>query len=209
MDRILEHTLQQFYYRRVSQALRGRELGQVHPGAGGGEFLLKFLREPGDFFGTAVDAINGLKEFVLPDHRQTQRPAQHACEFVVSENIGGVGHADHQTIRLVFERDGAETARMHLGNQPHDLGLIVEALEINVGNIKLLREEIQHLVFGKKTILDQHAPKLAAALLLVRERGIELLLGNDFIGDQQIANADFSGPFGRGHCHGVPRWAGG
>ena len=98
---------------------------------------------------------------------------------------------------------------MRLGNQPHDLGLVVKALKVNVGDIKLLREEIQHLVFGKKTILDQHAPKLAAALLLVRERGIELLLGNDFIGDQQIADTDFSGPFGRGHCHGVPRWAGG
>jgi hypothetical protein len=65
----------------------------------------------------------------------------------------------------------------------------------------LLRQKSEQLVLGNKSVLDEHAPELAAALFLVRQRGVELLLRNDFIRHQQVADANLLGFHFSYRCH--------
>jgi hypothetical protein len=73
--------------------------------------------------------------------------------------------------------------------------------QVDIGNVELLRQEGKQLILGKKTVLHQHASEFAAAFLLVRQRGVELLLRNNLVRNQQVADANLFG-FHLGYrCH--------
>ena len=184
---VFEHGLEQLDHRRVGQALGLRQLADVV----GRHLLIEFGGEAADLGGAAIEHIDRLQQVRLFHHRQPQRPAQHPRQFIVGKNIGGIGHADQQPLAAVLERQHPEAARVHLGDEAHDLGFQVITFEIDVRDIELAREKHDQLVVGEIAVLDQHPTELAAALFLVGERGVELFLGDDFVLDEQIADADF------------------
>ena len=64
-------------------------------------------------------------------------------------------------------------------------------LEVDVGDLQLPRERAADLLLGDEAGLDEHAAELAPAALLLVERGLELVLGQQLLLEQNLAQPDF------------------
>ena len=67
-------------------------------------------------------------------------------QFVVDEQVGGIGHADGEAVLVLLQHQRAEAARQRLGQQAHG-GLVQrELLEIDEGNLQVARERVVELL---------------------------------------------------------------
>src|SRR6185503_6341735 len=91
---------------------------------------------------------------------------------------------------LVFEDQRAEAPRLRLGQPAHQVVVEVVELEVDVRDVELPRHRLADLLVAGEALLDQHAPEPPARLLLLLQREAQLLLRDDLLGDQQVAEAN-------------------
>ena len=91
----------------------------------------QFLGQAGDFLGATVDAVEQRQQLAFGHHHQFDVAPDDARDFVVSGEVGRVGHADAQQAGLLVKHHGAETARLRLGQQVDEFRLGLEAAQID------------------------------------------------------------------------------
>ena len=64
-------------------------------------------------------------------------------------------------------------------------------LEVNKGNTQLFGERLRNRLFRNEGTFDDNTSELAAAALLLVERELELLVGQQPLLNQQIAEANY------------------
>jgi len=191
LHRILEHCLQQLDHRRVFHPRRERNTAQVDDRFA--KLGAQFLRQSADFLGAPVDAVDGLQQQRFAHHGKLDLALEHASQFVIGEQVGRVGHADAEGAAGVLQNQRPEAACQRF-RQPHGhFGLDVEMLEVDERDLKLTRERAADLVLGEIAAVDEDAAEFSAAALLLGKRGLELLLRQQPLLQQDLSQADLFG----------------
>jgi hypothetical protein len=197
LARVFEHRLEQLDHRRVFDAGSRREGAEVagdvrhrHP---------ELLHEARDLVGAAVDPVDGREELRLGDHCHFDLALEQPRDLVVGVEVGGVGHAHEHVLVAVLEEHGTETTSLDLGELLRDLGLQPIRLEVDVRHVELGGERRGEAVLGHVALVDQnaaepaHPAELAAGVLLLVERALKLLCGQQALFDENLAEPDFLG----------------
>lgn len=191
LGRILEHALQQFDDRRILRPRLGVERAKIH---GLAHVRAQLAREIGDLLGAPVDAVYGLEHLVLVGQDRLDVALEEARDFVVSEQVGGIGHRHQVGIALVLQQQRAEAPRLRLGQQARHLGIDVVIFKVEVGDLELLGQCLGNTLLRREAVLDQQPAEFAAMALLLVEGQTQLFLGNQLFLDEQIADASFLWP---------------
>ncbi len=185
----LEHRLQQLDDRRVfrprGDAQRGAELDGDVP-----HLLGEFLGQAGDFLGTPVDVVEERHQLALDDHRQVHFALDDPRNLVVAGQVGGIGKAHPQHPVMFVQHQGAEAARLGLGEQLDEIGLRLERAQVHELGAQLAGQRLGDALFRDVAAFDEDAAELAAAALLFIERQFQLLVGEQPLLDQQVPEAD-------------------
>ena len=191
-----EHGLQQLDHRRIFAARR--EVEQIteldrHIAHLGGELL----GQTGDLLGTGIDTIDRGQQLRLGDHRLLDVTAHKTDDLVISCQIGGVSKADAQAAIDFVEHQCAEAPRLGFRQQLDQLGSGAEMFEVDEGNLQLAGQRLGNPLFRYVATIDENTPKFAPTALLLVERRLELLVGEQPLIDEKIAKANF---FRAGHA---------
>ena len=108
-------------------------------------------------------------------------------------HIRRVGHRHRQRAAVALEREHEILERHLAGDQLRDLWIHRELGEIHSGHLVLPRQHLGQLGLGDEAELHQIVPDARTVLLLLLERLVELLLGDQPLTHEQIANTNSSG----------------
>ena len=186
LHRVLEQRLQQLHHRRVLGAERraqGAEIDRLVAA----QVLLELLREAGDLLGAAIDLVEREQELRLGDHRRLDVALEDARQLVEGEEVGRVRHADHERRAALFQRHGAEAPRRGLRQLRHHRAAEAVALQVDVAQAELSRQRLRDLVLGGEPEVDEHAPEAPPRALLLFQREPELLLRDELLRHQDLA----------------------
>ena len=177
---------------RVGGSFVDRELRDVD--VAGAQFLAHFERDGGDLLGAPVHDVHRAQQLGFAHQRDAQRLFESGDQFVIDEKIGGVGHADREAARIRLQHQRAEAARQRFGQQAHR-GLIERELaQVDERNLQVARQRVVELLLLHDAKIGEHAAELAAGLLLLGQRLVELRLIDDLLLDEQLAQADLLAP---------------
>ena len=199
LGRIFENGLQQLDDRRLFEARRHGQRAKVDGVVT--ELSLQFLRKARDLTGAAVNAVNHAQQLRFSNNGDFNLAFYDTCDFVIRSEVGRIGHADLQRLRIIFEHDGAEPARLRLRQLLHHLRLDVVILEIDVRHLQLLCQGLRNLLFSDIPLLDEHPAELATAAFLFIKREFELFGCQQILLNEDFAEANF---FGAGHARIIP-----
>jgi hypothetical protein len=194
--RLFEHGLQKLDHRRFFGARRiAEQIAKFDRHIA--EIGSQLLGQPGDFFGSPIDAVDQRQQLALGDDRQLDVTVQQAENVVVGLQVGRIDKADLQAAIHFVQHDGAETPGLRLGQEVDQVLLGIEVLEIDVGNLQLPGQRLRNRLFRNERTFDDNTPQLATAAFLLVERELELLIGEQTLLDEQIAEANLFRP---SHC---------
>ncbi len=120
------------------------------------------------------------------DHRLDVE-AGHELDVVHREDVGGIGHRDRQRGTDARERHDLIADRRLLGDQLDHCGIDFVKLQIDGRNAVLAGKHRGDVVVADEPELHQAGSQPAAALLLVFERLLQLIRG-----DQAVLNQNFA-----------------
>jgi hypothetical protein len=173
---IVEDRLQQLDDRRVGIADRAAHRREVDHVVLLPDLALDFAGEGADLLGLAVDAVDGRLKLLVRDRRQVDMAPEQRAQLVLRAQVGRVDHADQIGVTAVFEHHRAEPARLQLAEPAHDVGVHVEAAQVDERQVQLTRDGLRDLLLAGHAGLDQQlAEQLAGAFLL--GQGLVQLLG--------------------------------
>src|SRR3569623_1687603 len=179
LRRIIEHRLQQYYDRRFFDACRhtrGTEFDNAVA-----ELLFQLARKIRDFFGTSVNAVDGLQQFAFVNYSQRNISFQYARQLIVSIQIGRIGHADPQRAVALLQNDRAVAAGLTFRQHASQFLIDVEKLEIDIGNIQMLIKCAGNLLFGDEAVFHKHSSKLSPGAFLLAQCKLQLLFRQQFL----------------------------
>ena len=130
LDRILKHGLYEFYDRRFSRALVGREIIDIDPAFA--ELLFYFFRQCVDLFLAAVHAVDRVQQIGLINERESHRSFQQTAQGVVGVYVGGIGHADQQSFVVRLQHERPIAARLDLFEQEDRVRIQLRQAEIDI-----------------------------------------------------------------------------
>jgi len=187
---VLEQTLQQLDDGRVGHVLGLDQARQIDVALA--QFLVQFLGEGGDFLGSTVDLVDGREQIRLAHHRLLDVGLELPGEFVVGEDVGGIGHADQQAaIGIALEGDGPVAAGQGLRDQTDRFRIVLIVAQVHEGHAQLFGEHLQQAILAEEAQLDEGAAQFLAGALLGGEGLHQLVVADHTAFHQQIAEADF------------------
>ena len=151
----------------------------------------EFLGQAGDLLGAPVDAVDGRQQVAFRDHGELDVALDQPGDLVVGEQVGRIGHADENAAVPPLQQHGAEAPRLRFRQQLQNGRLRVEFPEVDERQIHLPRQRLGDVVFARQPAFDDDAAEPAAALLLRGQRNVQVGAGNDFLLDEQVAQANF------------------
>ena len=151
------------------------------------QLFAHFLRDRRDLVRAAIDHVHGLEQVGFLDEREAQRLLQARRQLVVGHQIGRVGHADEQAARIRLQHQRAETAGLHFGQQAHGLLIERQLTHVDERDLQVRGEQLVQLLFAHQAHVGEHAAELAAAALLFVERALQLLVREQLLLEQQLA----------------------
>ena len=190
LQRILEQRLQQAHHRRIGLPFAQR-LQADDTGLALAHVAREFLGQAVDIVGAPVDPVDGRQQVAFRHHGKLDVLRDQPGDFIVSGQIGRVGHADENTAVPPRQRHGPETSRLRFRQQLQDGGIRIEFPEIDEGKIQLPRQRLGNVVFARQPAFDDDAAQAAPAFLLRRQCDVQVGAGNDLLLDEQVAQADF------------------
>jgi len=152
----------------------------------------QLLGQPGDFLGAPVHPVNQRQQLAFGDHRDIHLAAHQAANLVIGLEIGRIGEADPQQAIFLTQHQRPETAGLGFAQQLEQF-LIgrLETAQVDEGHPQLPGQRLRNTLFGDVAAIDEDPPQLAPGCLLLIQRSLELLLGQQALLDQQVAEADF------------------
>ena len=168
VDRVLEDGLYEPDNWGVGRAILGRQLVDVDVAIT--QFIVHFQRDRRDLVGTPVNGIHSPQQVRLAHQRDAQRLLEAGHQFVVGDQVGGVGHAHGQSAGVGLQHQRAEAAGEGLGHQPHDGRIGIQLLQVDEGNLQALRQHVMQLLLLHYSQIRQHAAQLAAGAFLFVQR---------------------------------------
>jgi hypothetical protein len=154
----------------VELEVLARQLGH------GGVHLLERLREQ-------------LAELVLLDHDRLDREAGGELDLVEGVEVGGVGDGDEQTLAALDERQHAVPAQGLFADQPDDLEVGLDGIEVEQRCAELLRGGDGDLAGVGEVVLDEVADDGDAALAGAGQGLEHGGVGHEAVGDQPLGQA--------------------
>ena len=182
LDRVLEHRLKEFYDRGIF----GPE-GQASEIDDVAEILAQLLRERGDLVGAPVDPVDGLQQQRFGHDRDVDVLARQPRDFVEGKQVRRVDHRNQNRVVLLLEQKCPEAPRLGFGQLARHRGIEVVVLQVDERDAELAGERLADLVFRKIPAFDQHPPELPPRAALVLQGRLELLLRDELLLHQQIA----------------------
>ena len=73
-----------------------------------------------------------------------------ADQFVVDEQVGRIGHADREAVRVRLQHQRAEAARQRFGQQPHRRLIERELAQVDERNLQMARERVVELLLLRR-----------------------------------------------------------
>ena len=186
---VFEHRLQQLDHGSVFRSHALSQRAEIHVVFA--QIPFQLFRQTGNLLGATVDPIDGFQQQPLVDRHQFDIAPQEPRNLVVTKDVGGISHAHHKSMRAVFQNQGAESAGLVLRQLADNVGIDVEMLEIDVGDVELFRQGFGNLVLGDEAVFHQHAPEFAPRALLVVQGDLELPLRDQLLLDQHLTQTDF------------------
>jgi hypothetical protein len=197
---VLEQALQQLDHRRIGDLVAGAELRHVEVTLG--QFLAQLLGQVADLLRAPVHRIEGAQQVRLAHHGRIHRPPQQARHLVEGEDVRGVGHAHQVAVSLLGQRYAAETPRRRLGQAVDQVTVEAVMAQIHQRDGELARQQIEQGLLVDEAHLDERAAQLVPGLLLGAKGLLQLLVGDDAVLHQQIAQADLlARSVGGRHAH--------
>ena len=194
--RLFEYRLQQLDDGRFFGARRcSEQVAKLHRHIA--QIFGQLLGQAGDFLGTPIHPVDQRQQLAFSHHGDLDFPPHQPSNIVVGLQIGGIDKADLQASIDFVQYNGAETPCLRLGQQVDQVLLGIEMLEVDKGNLQLPGERLRNCFFRNKGTFDDNTPQLATATLLLFERKLELLIGEQSLLNQQIAKANLFRP---SHC---------
>ena len=143
-----------------------------------------------DLVRAPVDEVDRAQQRRFFREREPHRLAEQARQLVEREQVGRVRHADEIAARVFLQHERAMAARVVLRQLRHDFRVQLHVRKVDERNVQVGREAGVQIRLGNGADVDQHAAELAAAHALLRERVLQLLLGDQLLLEQQIAEPD-------------------
>jgi hypothetical protein len=129
---------------------------------------------------TGTSAHHGELDFLL----------QYSTELVVGEQVRGIGHPDAEGAAAVLQHDRPEAPCLSL-RQAHDrLGFQVVRAQTDERNVELTGERASERFFADEAAVDENAAEFSTALLLLLQREANLLLSQQILLYEYLAQAD-------------------
>src|SRR5204862_4317761 len=101
---------------------------------------------------------------------------------------------DGEAARVRLQHQRPEAARKRFGQQPHR-GLVErQLLQVHERNLQVTRQRFVELLLLHDAEIGEHAAELAAGLLLLDQRLLELFRTDDLLLDEQLAEPDLLAP---------------
>ena len=116
--------------------------------------------------------------------------AGHELDVVHREDVGRVRHRDRERAAGTAQRDDLVLARGLGGNKLDDGEIDLELREVDGRNAVLLAEERGDLLVLDEPHLDEVVPELPPVGLLLRQRLLKLLRGDQFLLEKEFTYAD-------------------
>ena len=85
------------------------------------------------------------------------------------------------------------------GDEFHDLGIDLELRQVHGRHLELPRQDLGDLEFGDEAELDEVVAHPRAVLLLLGERLLQLLLGDEPLAEEEVTEAFGAGGGGVSH----------
>ncbi len=92
LHRVLKERAQQADDRRILHLRGGQQLGEID--APLTQLFVQFLGDVDDILGAPINAVDGAQQLGFAHHRLADRALEQFGQFVVGEDVGGIGHAD-------------------------------------------------------------------------------------------------------------------
>ena len=185
---IFKHRLQQPHHGCAFETCIGRELAKINRVP---EIFFERPCQTADFLGAPVQAVQRQRELALGHRRNADVALEQARQIVVGRQIQWVGQRHQQAVALVFQHHRPKPPRRRLWQQLDDIGAKRKSLEVDKGNAQLPRQAVGQQLVGDHAALDQQAAGLLAGLALQLQGLLQLLLRNQALLHQHIAQAQF------------------
>ena len=157
-----------------------------------------------------VRSIDGLPDRRLRGHGGDHLKIRHEAHIVQGEDVGGVAHGERQRIALELDGQDLVFAGDLLRDELEDVGVDVQLGERDRLDPVLAGQEGDQVLFGDEAELDEDATELVVGALLLLQGARELLVVDQSLADEEIAETPADGlwlsGFGVGHrekCRGV------
>ena len=144
-------------------------------------------------------------ERVLRDDRESKGSSERVSKILGEEHRGGIrdGHEERSAGELA-DRQGHEMASKVLAQEFRDAEIDVRVLELDEGELVLLRDDLCHLLASDQPALDEQVAEpasrepLPTLVALLVEDGLEILLADEPVSQEQYAQCR-PGMVGRFH----------
>ena len=157
------------------------------------QVLTQLSGESADFFGAPVNQIEIFQQRGFAYNRLAHRFAQLALDFVQRVDIGGIGH-DHEEVSVaLFQHHRAVTPGDGFRQQFGGLVAVIIIIDIDQRDAELVGKQVQQAGLVDHAQFDQGTAELAPQLFLFTECELQLILGNQSLFDEQVAQSDFLG----------------
>ncbi|MNG93232.1 hypothetical protein D3C79_521890 [compost metagenome] len=200
LHRVLEQGAQQLGHRRLPLVGPGIEVAAAELEPGLLMLLVQLHGEVLDLAGAAIEPVEILQQLAFPCHRQHQLArAEQGGDGIQGAQVGGIRHGHRHLVVAEVDRQRTIATGLHLRQQRHGRGVYGEVVEIEEGHVQLTGEELQQLHLADEAEIDQGGPQLAAGLTLLLQGELQLIIGDDLLLHQQIAEPHFQS--GLCHCY--------
>ncbi len=102
-----------------------------------GQLFAQLFGNRADFVGAAEDGVEGGKQVCLAHHCDADGALQYAGDFVLGEQVGGIGHADKVFAVAFIQNDGTKTPRQGFGQTAHQFGTELKVTQIDMRYVEL------------------------------------------------------------------------
>ena len=125
-----------------------------------------------------------------PLHDRLHRVARHELDVVHGEDVGGIRHRDGERAAGAAQRNDLVLARGLGRNQLDDGEVDLELRKVDRRDAVLLAEEGRDLLVFDEPQFDEAETQLPPIRLLLRQRLLELIGGDEFLLEEEFAYSD-------------------
>ena len=151
------------------------------------EVRLHVRQDAGDGLGLRlVVPVDRLLDRGLRGDQRQDLQVRHERDVVQGEHVGRIGHREGERVAHPPDRDHLVLPRDGRRHELQDVRIDVELAERDRGDAVLSRQESDELIVVDEVQPDENRAELLGRALLLRERLLELLGGEEAVRDEEV-----------------------